>query len=125
MSPLSAHSSRVSEPRAVEKEGLSLKPLSLTLSAYSAMERNRRWKRTAKREIKNKPYQTKEKYFQFLSGKERLEMTSSQHSLILFCYDRDIEPSNSLCFHDWQAFSEHLNPESLGHPLPSHIFKLL
>lgn len=99
-------------------------PLSLALSAYSAKGRNGRWGKTVMKESKNKPYQMKQKCFQFLSGKERLDMTSSQHSLILFCYNHYIEPSNPLCFPDWQTLSEHLNPESLGHPLPSSLFKL-
>lgn len=91
--------------------------LSLALSAYSAEEGNVRWEKTARRESKNKPYQTKQKCFQFQSGKERLKMTSSQLSLILFCYNHYIEPSHPLYSPGWQTLSEHLNPESLGHPI--------
>lgn len=129
MSLMSPHSSCVLRPRAAEQEGLSPGGQgSATLPGSELLTQQRREREVGKdgrRESKNKPYQTKQKCFQLLSGKERLEMTSSQHSLILFCYDHYIEPSNPLCFPDWQTLSEHLNPESLGHPLPSSLFKLL
>lgn len=70
--------------------------LFLDLSAYSAEEGNVRWEKTVRRESKNQLYQTKLKCFQFQSGKERLKMTSSQVSLIHFCYNHYIEPSNPL-----------------------------
>lgn len=69
---------------------------SLAFSAYSAEEENERCEKTASRESKNQPYQIKQKCFQFQSGKERLKMTSNQLSLILFCYNHYIEPSNPL-----------------------------
>lgn len=59
---------------------------------YSARQQDRK----ERGEGITKLSQTEQKCFQLLSGAERLEMTSSQHSLILFCYDHYTEPPNPL-----------------------------
>lgn len=129
MSLMSAHSSWVLRTRPAEQERFSFRGQgSATFPGSECLlSKVREWEVGEDKEKgkKNIPYQTKGKCFQLLSGKEILEMTSSQHSLIFFCYDHYIEPLNPLHFPDWQMLSEHLNPESLGHPLPSSFLKLL
>lgn len=125
VSLMSAHSSWVLRTRPAEQEGFSFggQGSATFPGSECLLSKVGEWEvgEDKKKGKKNIPYQTKWKCFQLLSGKEILEMTSSQHSLIFFCY----EPSNPLHFPDWQMLSEHLNPESLGHPFPSSFLKLL